>query len=237
MKTKMTLLFLIVFTSAMFFSCSKDDSDDSDDNISYSGTVTDVDGNVYNTITIGTQIWMAENLKTTHYNDGSEITNVTDATEWEELTTAAYCIYNNDESYISNNDYGLLYNFYAANSDNIAPKGWHVPSWEEWELLLNYIDADNDIKYIASTSIDLTSKTWSSETGANSTGFSALPSGYRDEEGSFYLIGSWTNWWSTTSNRDDIGNYLSLGASGNQMGYGNHYKQMGNSIRCVKDSD
>ena len=106
-------------------SYKKDSNNDPEQ--SQSETVKDIDGNVYHTVTIGTQIWMVENLKTTKYRNGDGIPNVTDNTQWGNLTTWAYCNYNNDAA--NGTKYGKLYNWYAVNdSRNIAPTGWHVPT-------------------------------------------------------------------------------------------------------------
>jgi len=102
------------------------------------GEVSDIDGNYYKTIQIGSQIWMAENLKTTRYNDGSNIPLVTDNTAWSNLTTPGYCWYNNDAATYKN-VYGALYNWYAVNTGKLCPSGWHVPSEYEWTLLVNYL--------------------------------------------------------------------------------------------------
>jgi hypothetical protein len=107
-------------------------------NITY-GTMTDIDGNTYKTVTIGTQTWMAENLKVTKYNDGTAIPNVTDETAWSSLTTGAYCNYNNDPSKVAT--YGRLYNWHAVNTGKLCPTGWHVAA-EEVDFIINY-----DIKY------------------------------------------------------------------------------------------
>ena len=102
-------------------------------------TVTDVDGNVYKTVKIGNQVWMAENLKVTHYRNGKPIPLVTESnTAWDTLNTPAYCYYSNDKKNIAL--YGCLYNVYAmSNSNNICPKGWHIPSDEEWLELVTYL--------------------------------------------------------------------------------------------------
>lgn len=98
------------------------------------GTVTDIDGNVYQTVKIGNQWWMAENLKVSHYQNSDAIPNVTNNSDWGNLSTGAYCAYNNDNVNIST--YGLLYNWYAvADSRELAPTGWHVPTDEEWKQL------------------------------------------------------------------------------------------------------
>lgn len=101
-------------------------------------TVTDIDGNVYRTVKIGNQWWMAKNLKVTHYRNGDAILNETDNSTWAGLSTGAYCAYNNNES--TTNAYGYLYNWYAVDdSRNIAPASWHVPTDEEWKTLEKYL--------------------------------------------------------------------------------------------------
>ena len=102
------------------------------------GTVTDIDGNLYYTVKIGEQWWMLENLRVTHYRNGDAIPNVTDDAEWEGLSTGAYCDYDNDPANVAT--YGRLYNWYAVgDSRNIAPAGWHVPSDDEWQTLVDYL--------------------------------------------------------------------------------------------------
>jgi len=113
------------------------------------GTVSDYDGNIYNTVIIGTQCWMKENLKTTKYNDGTSIPNISDNTAWSGLTDGAYCDYENDPS--NSVIYGKLYNFYAVkNALKICPTGWHVPSDGEWNVLDKFVDNTTD-----TTAIDL----------------------------------------------------------------------------------
>ena len=116
---------------SLFLSCS-------DDSVTANGdrtdTITDIDGNVYEIIKIGNQWWMAENLKVTRYSNGDAIPNITDGSEWTNLTTGAYCVYNNENN--NNSTYGLLYNWYAiADGRNIAPEGWHIPTDAEWKEL------------------------------------------------------------------------------------------------------
>jgi uncharacterized protein (TIGR02145 family) len=137
------------------------------------GTVTDIDGNVYTTITIGTQVWTVENLKTSRYRNGVSIPNVTDDAAWAAQTTGAYCNYNNNEGNVAT--YGRLYNWYAvADANNVAPAGWHVPSYAEWDVLRNYLGG----MYIAGQSKRSRLAWLSPNTGAdNSSGFTALPGG------------------------------------------------------------
>ena len=123
------LLSTMLLTIIMLVSCSKKDDPNNTVN-----TVTDKDDNVYHTVTIGTQTWMAENLKTTKYNDGTAIPLVTDSTAWTSLLTPAYCWYNYDATTYKNT-YGALYNWYAVNTGKLAPIGWHVATDAEWTTL------------------------------------------------------------------------------------------------------
>ena len=106
------------------------------------GNVTDDDGNVYHSVTIGTQVWMVENLKTTKYNDGTSIPLVTDATDWHNLLTPGYCWNNNDEATYKAT-YGALYNWYTVNTGNLCPTGWHVPGDAEWTTLTTYLGGED----------------------------------------------------------------------------------------------
>jgi uncharacterized protein (TIGR02145 family) len=174
-------------------------------------TVTDIEGNIYNTVTIGTQVWMAENLKSTKYKDGTSIPNVTDGSAWAGLTSGAYCWYNND---IGNKSiYGALYNWFAVNTGKLCPVGWHVSSDNEWTILSNYLGgisvAGGKMKSVAG---------WSNpNTGANnSSGFSALPGCYRHYTGTFNnILGEFGYWWSSTefSTTEAYNRHLSFDSS------------------------
>ena len=210
-----------------------------------SDTVTDIDGNVYQTIQIGNQWWTAENLKVTHYRNGDAIPNVTSNSEWINLATGAYCAYNNNES---NTDiYGYLYNWYTINdSRNIAPAGWHVPTDEEWKELemvlgMSQLDADG-VGYRGTDEGGKLKETgtthWASpNTGAtNESGFSALPCGSRGgNDGSFYNLGFFATFWLSTELN---GNYAWLRHLYYDYSFiTRHYtnKQYGFSIRLVRD--
>jgi uncharacterized protein (TIGR02145 family) len=174
------------------------------------GTVTDIDGNVYQTVKIGGQWWMAENLKVTHYRNGEAIPNITSNSEWAGLSSGAYCAYDNNNSNIAT--YGLLYNWYTVvDSRNIAPAGWHVPTDEEWKQLEIYLgmsqsDADKPGLRGSDEGGKLketgTAHWHSPNIGAtNSSGFSALPGGCRDFNftGAYEGMGELGNWWSSTA--------------------------------------
>ena len=157
---------------------------------------TDGDGNNYPSVQIGTQVWMAENLKTKKYNDGTDITLVTDNSAWTKLTIPGYCWYNNDEAGYKNT-YGALYNWYAVNYGKLCPVGWHAPSFDEWETLITYLGSWE----VAGGKMKETGTAhWNPNTGAtNETGFTALPGGQRGNSGYFFDLGYFGGyWWSAT---------------------------------------
>jgi len=204
-------------------------------NLTY-GSVTDIDGNIYKTITIGTQTWMAENLRTTKYRNGVAIPNVTDSTVWTSLTTGAWCNYNNDASNVQRK-YGKLYNWYAAtDSRNIAPKGWHVPSDAEWSILTTYLGGEE----VAGGKLKETGTfNWvSPNSGAtNETGFSALPGGYCEGfDGTFGAVGMFGKWWCTTESGTGNPLYRFLTYGYNWANRYDSFKTSGFSVRCVRDN-
>ena len=159
-------------------------------------TVTDIDGNVYKTIQIGDQLWMAKNLKVTKYQDGSDIPHLRDDEDWTGTTFGAYSI-NKDNSSNELDIYGLFYNGYAAtDSPSIAPTGWHIPTDDEWQVLVDYlgVDAGGKMKEVGTTH-------WlEPNTGAtNESGFTALAGGYRNDfNGNTYFTGNYVHYWSKT---------------------------------------
>jgi uncharacterized protein (TIGR02145 family) len=196
-------------------------------------TVTDIDGNVYRTVTIGTQVWMAENLKVTHYRNGDAIPNVTVPAAWGELTSGAYCNYDNDTAQAA--DYGRLYNWFAVDdSRNIAPIGWHVPTDAEWQALVNYLGGDA----IAGGKMKETgTEHWvSPNTGAtNESGFCALPGGDRSGSGHYYDINDLAYFWSSTDSSSFHVWTRALDCNNSAVGRPYSDVQDGLSIRCVKD--
>ena len=196
-------------------------------------SLTDIDGNTYNVITIGTQVWMKENLKTTRYNDGNSITNITDNAVWVSLTTNAYCWYNNNSSTYKA-DYGALYNWYSINTGKLCPTGWHVPSDAEWTILTTYLGGES-IAGGKLKEIETSHWTTPNTSATNESGFTALPGGNRSNPGTFFSIGLYGVWWSSTE-------YSSTQAYYRHMDYNNisvsrvfTTKTDGFSVRCVKD--
>jgi uncharacterized protein (TIGR02145 family) len=218
-------------------------------------TVTDINGNVYNTVQIGNQCWIKENLKTTTYRNGTTIPNVTDDYAWYDLTTGAYVWYENDISW--KDKYGALYNWFTTVDPNgLCPTGWHVPTDDEWTALTDYIGGTssphgNELKSCRQVNSPLGGNCnttehprweeddWSgyNHHGFDEFGFSALPGGYRGTYGSFYDIGLNGRWWSSTE-------YSSPYAwhRGMTYGSGNVYRDYlgkgnGFSVRCLRDID
>jgi uncharacterized protein (TIGR02145 family) len=195
------------------------------------GTVTDIDGNVYHTVTIGTQTWMVENLKTTKYNDGNDIPNEpTDA--WPDLTTPAYCWYDNDAATYKAT-YGALYNWYAVNTGKLCPAGWHVPTDADWTILNNYLGGES----VAGGKLKETGTThWIDNMYAtNETGFTALPGGSRWDYESFCCLGYSSFWWSTTPYDASYAWYRQIDSSYPNLYRNYQDKYKGMSVRCIKD--
>jgi uncharacterized protein (TIGR02145 family) len=195
------------------------------------GTVTDIDGNVYRTRKFGNQCWMVDNLRTTRYRDGSPIPHKT--TSWVSLTEAAYCNYNNNATNAA--IYGRLYNFAAVtNSSGLCPTGWHVATAGEWATLGNFLGGAS----VAGGKMkDTGTVRWASpNTGAtNSSGFTALPGGYRDYQGAFGALGTSAIFWtSSVYSQYSAIQYDVIHNSAYLENYIN-YRESGMSCRCVKD--
>ena len=196
-------------------------------------TVVDYDGNVYNTITIGSQNWMQENLKVTHYRNGISIPNITDSETWADLSTGGRCYYDND-SVTYNSEYGSLYNWYTIESDNICPEGWHVPTDGEWAAVEDYLGgsaiAGGKMKEAGYSH-------WlEPNVGANnSSGFTGLPAGMRSPDNTYQTIFENGLWWASTSYNTSFAWsrylwYMFAGVDRNPAP-----KNLGLSIRCIKN--
>lgn len=229
---KVFIAFMSLTLVATINSCKKDDNT-TDEPVF--GTVTDIDGNAYQTVKIGTQTWMMENLKTTRYNDGIAIQspNVNN-TQWMQLATGAYCYCDNDTS--NNATYGKWYNWYAVNSGKLAPTGWHVPSQAEWQILIDFLGGSSE----AGGKMKSTSTLWDSpNTGAdNSSHFSALPSGGRYSGFDCGYVGKYAPFWTSTENTGSSNAAFSV-LINNQNKNANYSlsnsKVYGFAVRCVKD--
>jgi len=243
MENREKLSYLLVIVGLLFalmIACDK--KDDIDDENQNTEKIEDSDGNVYNTVKIGTQIWMAENLKTTKYNDSTPIPNISVRSNWIKLITGAYCDYDNLENNVS--IYGRLYNWYAVNSGRLAPPGWHVPTDDEWEILHTYVNANRGNS--VSVAKSLASKTnWlpTTITGAigndfsinNSTGFRALPGGIRNMNGMFQYVEEQGSWWSS-SDFGGIAYLRQLNYNNSILDHFNDMKCVGYSVRLIKDN-
>jgi uncharacterized protein (TIGR02145 family) len=195
--------------------------------------VTDIDGNIYHTVTIGTQVWMVENLKTTKYRDGSNVPFVTNDIEWMRLTTPGYCWYDNDPATYKGT-YGALYNWHSVNTGKLCPIGWHIPADAEWISLMNYLGglsgAGGKLKEKGTAHWD------SPNTGAtNETGFTALAGGCRGIDGSFILIGQRGAWWSATELNAWSAMSMNIDYNDNKMKDIAYGKTNGMSARCIMD--
>jgi len=189
----------------------------------------DIDGNIYDTVVIGTQVWMAENLKTTRLNDGTEIPLVTSDTAWSNLKTPGYCWYGNYEAFFNLNHYGALYNYYAVKSGKLCPAGWHVPATDEWYTLITFLGND-----IAGGKMKETgTRNWlSPNTGAtNESGFNALPGGFRNAYYQnfqrFRISGHF--WHSKPADA------MRVTYSSEDVIHGSLSQNDGASVRCIKD--
>lgn len=234
MPKKLIMKELLIFISLLFITrCEKNPTSSQD-----TGTVTDINGNTYQTVKIGDQLWMAENLKTTHYRNGAVIPRVTSNSEWSNLDdsqTGACCYYDNDDS--NADAYGCLYNWYAVNdSRNIAPEGWHVPADVEWQILIDHLGGQ---KVAGAKLKEAGAIHWYlSNAGAdNASGFTALPGGYRDTNGSYRYIRYIACFWSRTEDQSYSGWawYRKLFASYNGIVRFSYGKNHGYAVRCIKN--
>jgi len=216
-------------------------------------TVTDIDGNVYNVIRIGTQLWTVENWRSTKYNDGTAIPHVTDDSAWEMLTTPGYCYYNNATNADTIKKWGALYNWYVVaptNPKQIAPSGWRVPTDAEWDTLRNYLITNgynwdgtttgNKIAKSMAAKMDWLNSTTTGTIGCNlsinnTSGFSALPGGVRVYDGSFYGQGGSGYWWSATEIDSSHACSRSLYCYDESLLRYLNYKSCGFSVRLVRE--
>ena len=203
----------------------------------YGSNITDKEGNSYKTVYIGTQQWMAENLKVTKYNDGTAIPNITDNNQWSNLTTGAWSYYNNDVA--NNAKYGKLYNWYAVSpttngNKNVCPTGWHVPTDAEWTVLTDYLGGESvaggKMKEVGTTN-------WNSPNidATNTSLFTGLPGGYRGSDGGYTNVGYYGNWWSSSEYSTISAWNRSLYYDGGDANSYDYNKEDGFSVRCLRN--
>ena len=204
--------------------------------------VVDVDGNEYSTVTIGSQIWLGQNLKTTKYNDGTQIPLVTDNKTWVSFTSPAYCWYKNDIG--NKNPYGALYNWYSVNTGKLCPTGWHVPTKDEWSILINYVGGETvagdklkekgNIHWYLNDSEELDAIT----NATDEFGFTALPGGEREtfNNGSFFMLGAFGSWWSLSEINSNSIWSVEMSYWHSRAKLLDYYnKKYGLSVRCLCD--
>jgi uncharacterized protein (TIGR02145 family) len=196
-------------------------------------SVKDIDGNIYPTTTIGKQVWMAENLKTTKFNDSTSIPLVIDDKVWKSLKTPGYCWYENDPEH--KELYGALYNWYTADAKKLCPKGWHVPTDLEWVIMVSFL---GDEQTAGDKLKESGTEHWKNSITIRTDefNFTALPAGLRLYSGLFPEFGeSYAVWWTATSCNIDQAWNLGLYFSSSNVYRGFDIKQAGYSVRCIKD--
>src|SRR6056297_199887 len=194
-------------------------------------TVTDVDGNIYETVKIGNQVWTTENLRTTKYNDGTDIPLVTGDTEWSNLDTSGYCWHMNDSTAYAQT-YGALYNWYTVNTNKLCPDGWHVPADEEWTELTNYLNGLAGGRLKESGTIH-----WGNPNTyvINDSRFTGRPGGVRDHYGYYFHITLSGYWWCSTEYSDLNAFYRQLYYNSAEVFREYSNKKYGYSVRCIMD--
>jgi len=199
-------------------------------------TLIDVDGNAYNTVEIGSQVWMKENLRTSRLNDGIPISYLPDSAEWKNRRSEAYCWYNNDSA-ANNLIYGKLYNWFVVTTDKLCPIGWHVPNDDDWNTLIDFLGGLNvaggkmkeeGVSHWKSPNIN----------GTNESGFTGLPSGWRYAiETNTDFTGKETTglWWNQSEQNNEFIRNVHVQYSNGHVSWGNRYRWAGLPVRCVKD--
>jgi uncharacterized protein (TIGR02145 family) len=197
-------------------------------------TVTDVDGNVYHTVTIGSQVWMVENLRVAHYRDGAAIPRVSDSEQWSDLTAGAYCLPEHDPS-VQKDTYGLLYNFHAIRDRRgLCPRDWHVPTAEEWRTLIARLGG---AEVAGGVMKDISSGLWRVPVpgATNESGFSAVPAGGRGRFGRAAEAGYYATWWSATPAEASYAWHWGLYPDRNVIRFNPGHQSSGFSVRCLRD--
>ena len=200
--------------------------------VKYGEGATDIDGNAYQSVIIGTQEWMVENLRTTKYSDGTSIPNVTGDYEGAMDTTGAWSHYDNDSTQYEAM-YGKLYNWYAVETGKLCPTGWHVPTDAEWTVLTDYLTA-NGHNGTEGTALKATSG-WSSNSGTDDYGWLGLPGGNRYSNGYFDGISRTGTWWSSSEFHANYAWACMVDDGKDNATKSGNIKKTGFSVRCLRD--
>lgn len=244
---------LSLFIAIILFSCKKEEDTDDSGNCGNNnasacaggpGTVSDVDGNVYNVVTIGNQCWMKENLRTTKYRNGNTIPGNLNDSIWKATTSGAQADYNNDSA--NSAVYGKLYNWYAiADTAGLCPVGWHIPSDAEWNDLAKFLDTSADTSANSFTQSTIAggmlkatgTGIWQTPNAdaTNLSGFTGLPGGLRYFVGQSGNLGVAGNWWTSTEYTASYAWYRNVIHLDGGFVRFNHNKNYGLSVRCVRD--
>ena len=197
--------------------------------------ITDIDGNVYDIVQIGDQVWMSENLRTTRYRNGEEIPYARTDAAWENERVGMRCAYDHDEA--NSMTYGQLYNWYAVKDERgLCPSGWHVPSDDEWNALERTLGLSSvDAKQTNSRGVHGASMKSDAWNGTNESGFSGLPGGRRGSLGGFDYAGVNGCWWSSSPNGSGAWYRLLNSDSDNVYRHNYGRPRDGFSVRCVRD--
>ena len=229
MKNMNPVMFLIIIGTLFLISCKKENPD--------ADVVKDIDGNTYHYITIGSQVWFKENLRTTTLNDGTGIPLVVDNTEWSGLSTMAYSWYDNDEAEYKN-EYGALYNWHTVNTGKLCPDGWHVPTFSEYLELADFLGG----VYVAGGKMkEKGLDHWDSpnEGATNESGFTGLGHGQRNPSGTYGYMLEYGEYWSSTEALTYTAHNPGLGHNDiilyNSSPGSSKDKECGLAVRCVKD--
>jgi len=221
---------LIILSVILLNACNKDTPTPP---VITTAAATDIDGNVYNSVAIASQVWLQENLSVLHYRNGDPIQNVTNNTQWANLTTGAYCWYMNDEIQYKDT-YGALYNYYTvADARNICPEGWRIPTQSDWNTLLLFFGgssvAGGKLKEAG------TADWYAPNDGAtDESNFLALPGGDRVPSGPFEVIRQTAEFWTSTELNISTASVYFLGFEAGGL-YNNPFdKKYGLSVRCIK---
>lgn len=229
----MKKIFYLILAISFFTACRKE-SVNTQNEVSENGNIIDniQRPEAVSRVTIGTQVWMTKNLSVSKYRNGDTIPKVTNATQWKNLTTGAWCYYANKS--VNGTIAGKLYNWYAVNDTRgLAPLGWHIPSNTEWNTLATYLGGET----IAGGKMKSTTMWDAPNFGAtNSSGFTALAGGYRHQYGPYYYWGSYCYWWSA----DQVAGtstafYYTLFSGSEDIQYDGENKGKGFSVRCIKN--